>query len=245
MANNVKRCDCENELCQLDHQIGNCLETATVRVIFGKLCAPCATYLPAELRIDMRGDVPLAVLQNLKATVVPLERPRLMRFSFDRVNKDDSLSHEEIVDWPDLEASGFFDDPEVTRLALYTLKIGDSLRYGGGAGILMQITRFADHEAECDKVVLGRACNCNELWWPQRLAAIAAREPLNTEVDLIDRSSDERTATCPDCGQGLSSQPKPMPPHNAPYFECPKCGCLFQSQTERIDTPVAVGSDEA
>lgn len=47
-----QRCDCENLKCQRDHQPGNCLETATVRAAYGKLCAPCAVYMPDEYKGD-------------------------------------------------------------------------------------------------------------------------------------------------------------------------------------------------
>ncbi len=45
---NVRRCDCENSTCKVDHQAGGCQEPATVKAAHGSLCRQCATYMPEK-----------------------------------------------------------------------------------------------------------------------------------------------------------------------------------------------------
>lgn len=44
-------CDCENEKCQVDHELGGCLRPGKVAASYGRLGDTCAVYMPKEYLI--------------------------------------------------------------------------------------------------------------------------------------------------------------------------------------------------
>lgn len=54
-AAEVVRCDCENSLCGIPHTPGDCRIAGEVKITEGRLCRPCAVYMPAEYKLEEGG----------------------------------------------------------------------------------------------------------------------------------------------------------------------------------------------
>lgn len=171
----TRRCDCENEKCQLDHVAGNCLETATAPVTFGKICPQCAVYMPAEF------------VTNYSKWIEALYGPDVTRRQF--MVRGTGIDETQAYSLAELYELGFFDgDPEVTSADVLTLIIGAAKTFGGGAAPFGMVSRVADVQTGVELVASQYNWECPN---PDCKPA-----PFHQSVNAIPES---KTVTCGFC----------------------------------------------